>query len=207
MDSLRGLQSAFAAALRDPALPAPGALSRAGEVTPIRRFNVHRNNVFISLAGVLEARFPAVRRLVGEEFFKAMARHFVDEMPPLSPVLLEYGATFPTILKAFAPVSSEPYLADVARLEWQLHEAFHAEDSRSLTPGDFSALRAASISRAISSGGSRAAPSWAACSRRTVGALALAASGLPLPARPSRASSCARQCPDPDDDRPGSPLL
>ena len=47
------------------------------------------------------SRFPVVKRLVGEEFFRAMAQVFVTEEPPRSPVLFRYGSTFPDFIAGF----------------------------------------------------------------------------------------------------------
>lgn len=128
MTSFAESQAEFAAALREPGRLPPSQIARPQGHAPVRRFNVYRNNVYSGLIGVIEARFPAVQRLVGDEFFKAMARVFVDEAPPTSPVLLEYGRAFPEFVTCFAPLADEPYLADVARLEWRLHEARNAAD-------------------------------------------------------------------------------
>lgn len=140
MTSFAESQANFAAALRDPMEPPPGQIVRPGGRPPLRRFNVYRNNVYAGLIGVLEARFPAVQRLVGDEFFRAMARIFVDQAPPVSPVLLAYGGAFPEFIAAFGPTADEVYLADVARLEWRLHEARNAADSTALQPADLAAF-------------------------------------------------------------------
>ncbi len=71
-------QASFAAALLDAGKPVPeGVTSHTGN-QPARRFAVYRNNVVASLVKALGARFPVVSRIVGEEFFNAMARVFVD---------------------------------------------------------------------------------------------------------------------------------
>lgn len=132
MSSFAESQAEFATALREPDHRPPKQIVQPGGRAPVRRFNVYRNNVYAGLIGVIEARFPAVQRLVGDEFFKAMARVFVDKAPPTSPVLLEYGHAFPDFIARFAPVADEPYLADIARLEWHLHEARNAADGVAL---------------------------------------------------------------------------
>ena len=58
-------------------MPAP--VSRRAGGVPSRRFGVYRNNVYASLIDVLAGRFPVVARLVGEEFFRAMARAYVEQ--------------------------------------------------------------------------------------------------------------------------------
>lgn len=121
-DSAQG-QAAIAAALFDPARAAPGGA----------RFAVHRNNVVAGLVKALGATFPAVRRLVGEPFFGAMAVEFVRARPPASPVLIAWGGAFPGWLADFTPAAGVPYLADVARLEWAWVEAFNAADATPAT--------------------------------------------------------------------------
>ncbi|MGF1594127.1 MAG: putative DNA-binding domain-containing protein [Kiloniellaceae bacterium] len=129
MLSLAEIQAGFAAALSDPARPAPEGLRR-----PVgRRFAVHRNNMTVALIEALETAFPAVRRLVGDDFFRAAARVYLRREPPRSPVLLLYGETFGNFLDGFEPARGVPYLGDVARLEWARLSAYHAADAEPLT--------------------------------------------------------------------------
>jgi hypothetical protein len=121
------MQSVFAAALLDPALPPPQGL-------PAARFVVYRNNVLSSLTRALAAGFPACEAIVGTEFFAAMAQDFIRAQPPASPVLLEYGAGFGDFIAGFPPAGDLPYLADVARLEAAHTRAFHAADIDPLPP-------------------------------------------------------------------------
>ncbi len=112
-----------------PEAPVPCGIAGASAAQRIKRFNVYRNNVHASLSNALAARFPVVERLVGEDFFGAMARTYVAHRPPTSPVLAEYGAHFAEFLETFDPVADLPYLPDVARLEWARNTAYHAADS------------------------------------------------------------------------------
>ncbi|GGH57975.1 DUF2063 domain-containing protein [Frigidibacter albus] len=99
-----------------------------------QRFAVYRNNVAHSLTEALARRFPAVSRLVGDAFFRAMARVFIAQHPPASPVLLDWGAEFPGFLKGFPPVAGLPYLPDVARIERARGLAYHAADAVAVSP-------------------------------------------------------------------------
>lgn len=129
MPSLAELQADFAAALTDPALPAPAAVLRQVDLPQSRRFDVHRNNVMVGLIEALKATFPALRRLVGADFFKAAAGAYIRKEPPRSPVLLLYGRGFGDFLDDFEPAKNVPYLGDVARLEWARVNAHHAADA------------------------------------------------------------------------------
>ncbi|TDV06773.1 DNA-binding domain-containing protein [Paraburkholderia caballeronis] len=128
--SLYERQKHFAAALLNPDMPMPGGLVGPDREPSVRRFNVYRNNVVTSLVDTLKATFPAVRRIVGDEFFAAMARVYVASEPPRTPVMLDYGATFADFVDSFEPARSVPYLADVARLERAWMDAYHAAESR-----------------------------------------------------------------------------
>jgi len=127
-------QRQFAAALLDRCAPLPTMIRVRGG-GPENRFAVYRNNVIASLVSVLAARFPVVRRLVGEEFFRAVARAYVTEEPPRSPVLLHYGETFPGFIENFPPAAAIEYLADVARLELARGRAYHAADAVPIEAG------------------------------------------------------------------------
>lgn len=98
------------------------------------RFDVYRNNSLHSRIQALRARFPAVERLVGADFFGMMAHEFLRAHPPRSPVLHEWGAEFPAFLAKFPPIASLPYLPDVARIEIARGRAYHAADCVPIDP-------------------------------------------------------------------------
>src|SRR3546814_8116855 len=77
----------FALALLDPERAVPKGLVGPDGEPSARRFAVYRNNVFVGLTDALRAGFPCIVRLVGDDFFAAMARVFAAATPPSSPVL------------------------------------------------------------------------------------------------------------------------
>lgn len=81
------------------------------------RLNVYRNNVFVSLIDALSDIFPVTQTLVGEDFFRAMAREYVQQSLPKSPVISEYGENFADFIAQFPPAQSLPFLANLAALE------------------------------------------------------------------------------------------
>jgi hypothetical protein len=137
--SFRETVDAFAAALIDPSRPPPAeARGREGE-SDSRRFAVYRNNVAVSLIASLASRYPVTRRLVGEDFFRGMARAYSSAHKPETPVLIHYGRGFPAFIAAFEPARDLGYLADVAALENAWVEAYHAAEAE---PLDLAALAA-----------------------------------------------------------------
>jgi Putative DNA-binding domain len=131
------LQRAFAGAVLDSGAAVPAHITGKSSGKPDRRFGVYRNNVYASLIDVLAGRFPVVERLVGDEFFRAMARAYVEREPPRSAVLIHYGAGFAGFVASFPPAASVPYLGDVASLEWAWHQAYHAADAAALPVAAF----------------------------------------------------------------------
>src|SRR5438105_2614661 len=110
---LAAVQDEFAAGLLDPERPVPNSIVGDTSRPPARRFAVHRNNVVVGLISALRARFPATERIVGEEFFAAMARVFIATRPPRSPLLMFYGDDFPQFVASFPPAAALVYLPDV----------------------------------------------------------------------------------------------
>ncbi|WP_439139744.1 HvfC/BufC family peptide modification chaperone [Roseicyclus sp.] len=135
-------QTTFATALLDPAAPVPAGLKNPFGGPAGKRFDVYRNNVAASLSAALETGFPTVRKLVGDEFFKAMALIYLRANPPSDPRLALYGTTFPGFLARFEPALHLRYLPDVARLDLGLRQSYHAADS---TPFDTSGLDPAMV--------------------------------------------------------------
>lgn len=122
----------FAAAVVDPVRPVPAGLTARPGADIGRRLAVYRNNVTVGLVDALGAGFPVTGRLVGEEFFRAMAQAFVAGNRPSSPMMFEYGAGFADFIAGFAPAASVPYLAGVAALEAARTAAYHAAEAPAL---------------------------------------------------------------------------
>lgn len=122
-------ESEWIDALLDPKRPIPAGLRAWNGSDPTQRFAVYRNNVIVSLVDALAETFAVTQQLVGEEFFRAMAREFVRRSPPRSPLLADYGGEFPAFVASFPPAEKLPYLADTVRLELVCIRALHAADA------------------------------------------------------------------------------
>jgi Putative DNA-binding domain len=120
----------FAGSLLRPDSPLPAGLK--GHVP--RRFAVYRNNVVTGLVRAMEANFPAVRRLLGDTYFAGLSREYVRSNPPHSPLMFEYGDSFPGFMAKQPDLVDYPYLHDVAHLEIMMREAHHAADTEILKP-------------------------------------------------------------------------
>jgi hypothetical protein len=137
MRTLRDLQRQFAEGVFDASRRACEADIHADGLDPARRMQVYRNNMYTGLSETLQAIFPVVARLVGGDYFQQCASQYTRLHPSRSGNLHDFGADFPAYLASLHSAVHLPYLADVARLEWAWHEAFHAADAG---PLDIAAL-------------------------------------------------------------------
>lgn len=114
-----------------------------------RAFAVYRNGVMKSAIDALQANYPAVARLVGEEWFRAAAAVHVRASPPRSPALVEYGTDFAHFLASFEPAAELPYLPDVARLDRMWTEAHIGEDAATLDPACIATANPEQLARMV----------------------------------------------------------
>jgi hypothetical protein len=139
------LQHAFANAIFFHDSPVPSTIRSASGPAYASRFGVYRNNVVFGLIKAIAVRYPVVRRLLWDESFNRVAHLYVTAEPPRSPVLLEYGETFPQFLRTAGRGASAEYLADIAELESARTRAYHAPDSSPLSREAFAALAPAEL--------------------------------------------------------------
>ena len=134
MATLAKIQSIFSTAVFDVERPYPSSIEQVGSKRNTKtRFDIYRNNVFVALIDMIDARFPVVKRLLGDDFFRGTARSYVRAHPPGMHASIEYGATFADFLKTFPPVEDVPYMPDIAALEWACHESRFAKDDPALS--------------------------------------------------------------------------
>ncbi|MEM8539295.1 MAG: DNA-binding domain-containing protein [Pseudomonadota bacterium] len=127
-------QAQFRDAMLDPDAAVPAEVVNPDGAAASKRFDVYRNNVAVSLTEALEAAFPVVRKLVGDEFFRAMAGVYLRTHPPKSPLMMFYGEAMPQFLGRFGPTKAIRYLPDIAALELALRHAYHAPDTNPVDP-------------------------------------------------------------------------
>ncbi|MGZ5034085.1 MAG: HvfC/BufC family peptide modification chaperone [Usitatibacter sp.] len=123
MSALALLQREFLAAIFDAAPVSDGGIA------------TYRRNVLGNLHNALASTYPVIERLVGDAFFREAAEQYARACPSVSGDLHEFGASFASFLESYAHAAALAYLPDVARLEWAVHESFHAADGAPLDYG------------------------------------------------------------------------
>jgi hypothetical protein len=126
-DLLRAIaqpSGALPSALR--ALPGPQRDADAEE-----GLNAYRRNAQAHAHRALSAAYPTVLALLGDEALAALARDLWRDSPPLRGDLACFGAELPPWLDGLPAYADLPWLGDVARLDWAVHEAGRAADANS----------------------------------------------------------------------------
>ncbi|SRR5579875_232654 len=137
VSALHELQRGFLAALYDDREPGPLDAIAGNGLEPAARLRIYRRSCNENQTGALRTAFPAVRALVGEDFFDQTARGYRSAHPSRSGNLQAFGAHFADYLGSLPETRGLPYLPDVARLEWLRQEVALAADAESLSPDAF----------------------------------------------------------------------
>ncbi|MBV7263578.1 DNA-binding domain-containing protein [Photobacterium sp. WH77] len=120
---LATLQTSFAQALQYRPSDVAGLITD-NLFSAEQRLQIYRNNFVISLSEVLEATYPAVKAVVGDECFSALARQHILTTPLEQGDVSHYGGGFDQTICAQATLTDAvPYLADLAALEWLVDRA------------------------------------------------------------------------------------
>ena len=133
-------QSQFRTAMMDAGVAVPEGIVNPDGEQASKRFDVYRNNVAVSLSDALETAFPVVRKLLGDEFFRAMAGVYLRTHPPKSPLMMFYGDAMPQFLRRFGPTKKFGYLPDVAKVELAIRQSYHAGDTDAVDPQALGAI-------------------------------------------------------------------
>lgn len=107
-------QYAFAAHIRDPEhQPAPAGIED-------RRMGIYRELFFNNLNKLLGKTFPVLRKVLGEEEWRALVRDFMVRHRAKTPYFLEISGEFVEFLAKSPPMIAEklPFLAELAHYEW-----------------------------------------------------------------------------------------
>lgn len=111
-------------------------------------FAIYRNTIMKGCIDALQANYPAINRLVGEEWLRAAAAVYVRDALPDQAMLLHYGAGFADFLAQFEPAAELPYLPAVAQLDRFWTEAHAATSEDPLIPAALTQLASRNLSRA-----------------------------------------------------------
>ncbi|MBW2731260.1 MAG: putative DNA-binding domain-containing protein, partial [Deltaproteobacteria bacterium] len=118
---------------RDPGMAPLSSWIAADEATAQARLDVYGNMYFYRLLNSLQGDFPACEKALGAERFHNLVTDYLIEHPPDDPSLRYVGRDLPGYLDTHEVARAQPYLGDLARLEWARVHVFDAEDTVLLT--------------------------------------------------------------------------
>lgn len=101
------------------------------------RLSVYAEGYLVRIREALAEVFEAVRHILGEDDFAALAADYAARHPSHDYNLSFSGRHLPAFLTGWRLTGRLPFLPDLAALEWRVCEAFHAFDA---APTDVSAL-------------------------------------------------------------------
>lgn len=107
----------------------PSAWLRGDQATQQSGLAAYRGNAAAVAERALAAAYPTVRMLLGDESFAMLARAHWHAHPPTRGDLAWWGDALPGFIAADPQLADEPYLADVARVDWAVHRAESATEA------------------------------------------------------------------------------
>ena len=108
---------------------APWLLDSATPGGAGRGLAAYRANAGANAERALALAFPTVCQLLGEPAFAVLARAHWQEQPAVAGDLGLWGGGLADSIGRADALAGEPYLADVARLDWAVHQAERAADA------------------------------------------------------------------------------
>jgi hypothetical protein len=138
--SLRRVQQWMQSRIRPGAgarAPGPGPLNPQRGTPGDERLAVYAGGYVARIHQALAEVYAAVTHVLGERAFHELAEAYAARHPSRETNLTFAGRHLPEFLAGWPKTAELPFLPDLARLEWQLSQAFHAFDE---PPLELSAL-------------------------------------------------------------------
>lgn len=124
----------------------PGSLAAFTDTDTDPAFwRVYRNGYLKTCTDSLKASYPVVCAMVGEDYFRGLARAYVEENPPTTGTLVGYGSDFAAFLRARPDAQDLPYLADSAAIDAAWLASFFAADGMPLSATDVEQMGARGV--------------------------------------------------------------
>jgi hypothetical protein len=141
--SLAKTQAELADALRratslkdDPGMVATAERIASGNdrLSPVEQVDIYREQFWFRHADVLREDFASIEHALGDDEFERLARAYLSECPSPSFTLRDYGIGMLQFLQTREPWSSDPFLAELARVEWAFVDAFDGPNAPPFDP-------------------------------------------------------------------------
>lgn len=102
---------------------------------------VYQNAYAARLIAALRDNYTVLHRALGDDGFDALARAYLQAHPSRRPSIRWFGDRLAGFMAgAYADQLAHPSLADFARMDWALRDAFDGADAALLTPAQLMAV-------------------------------------------------------------------
>ncbi len=121
-------------ALSADSMPATAHFCLKNPTLALRGLRAYRANAQEIAQSALQAAYPVMQQLLGEENFRYLAQDMWQALPPQRGDLAQWGHELaqylPQVPQLRTLLAEHPYLCDVAHAEWALHTAATATDAQ-----------------------------------------------------------------------------
>ena len=100
------------------------------------RLDIYANGYRLRLIEILDADYPALRILAGDDLFGQLATAYINAHPSLFPNARWFGVHLPGFLATDPAFDSQSLLAEMAAFEWAMSLAFDSADDPVLAIAD-----------------------------------------------------------------------
>ncbi len=112
-----------------PAANAIKTIAACAMDTGARGLKAYQTNGHMLAERALQSAYPVLAQLIGEDSFADLARALWHAQPPVLGDVACWGKALPEFVRSSAQLQDEPYLPDVAAIEWALHRCATAPDA------------------------------------------------------------------------------
>lgn len=100
------------------------------------RLSIYANAYVSRLLETLENDYPVLQTLLGDDPFYELGEVYIRQYPSTYTSLRWFGQHLADFLQEAAPYHKTPWLAEMAKFEWALVDAFNASDQQSINEHD-----------------------------------------------------------------------
>jgi hypothetical protein len=112
--------------------------SGSDRLTPVEQLDIYREQFWLRHVDVLRDDFASIEHAVtfagSSDAFERLVRGYLAACPSASFTLRDLGEHMVSFLERTRPWSEDPFLADLARVEWAFVEAFDGPDAPPFDP-------------------------------------------------------------------------
>ena len=131
--SLAELQKQFWSGSRERDQQIHSRIADNSDFQPEQRMDVYRTTTRSAHVSALMDSFPVCKTILGDDYFKLLAKSYFLQTPSLSVDMNQYGESFPghiaTLIGQRKELQDFTYLVDLARLEWECQKVYFAPDA------------------------------------------------------------------------------